>query len=464
MTLEHASNLPDYWPSLAYAAAKKLAAKVAETGGRLLVVGGAVRDALIARPSSDLDLELFGLTESQSRALLSEHGQFVYVGRSFPVWKHTALGIDVALPRKETLTGSRHQDFSVEVTPHTSFSKAASRRDFTLNAIGFDPLSKELLDPWNGADDLAARKLKHVSEKFSEDPLRVLRAMQFIARFELQCDPTTLDLCHKLSSEHLPRERIGAEWEKLLLQGEKPSLGLRFLRECGWIDDYPELKALIECPQDPEWHPEGDVWTHTLHCLDATVSLRTGIRDDDLIAALAVLCHDLGKATHTELIDGRWRSPGHEQAGVEPTENFLARLTAEQRIVESVIPLVETHMRPYQFFQSKAGDSAIRRLSLRAKRLDLLIRVAKADSRGRGGQSDDPFPAGTWLHDRAHALELSDQQPKPLVLGRHLIGLGYKPGPDLGKLLDELFESQLDGHFDSTVAGIEYAKTHLPKR
>jgi|TARA_B110000037_G_scaffold220312_1_gene287778 tRNA nucleotidyltransferase (CCA-adding enzyme) len=463
MTLQPASNLPKHWPSPAYSATKELASRVADEGGRLLVVGGAVRDALLGSSSSDLDLELFGLDEKQTSSLLAEHGRFVYVGRSFPVWKHTALEIDVALPRKERLTGSRHQDFEIEVTPNISFRDASLRRDFTLNAIGFDPLTEELLDPWDGAKDLVAKKLRHVSDKFAEDPLRVLRAMQFIARFKLQCEKATLELCRSLSSEHLPRERVGAEWEKLLLQGEEPSRGLRFLRDCGWIDDYPELKALIDCPQDPEWHPEGDVWTHTLLCLDATVPLRAGVRDDDLVTALAVLCHDLGKATHTELIDGRWRSPGHEHAGIEPTECFLNRLTGEQRITEAVLPLVETHMRPYQLFQTKAGDSAVRRLSLRAKRLDLLIRVSMADARGRGGQTDDPFPAGTWLEERAQALELSDSEPKPLVLGRHLIKLGYKPGPAMGDLLDELFEQQLDGVFETTEAGIDYAKAHLVK-
>lgn len=461
MTLQPASALPAFWPGAPYAATRELAQAAARMNGRLLLVGGAVRDALLGLPSSDLDLELFGLHEQAARSLLKSFGGFVYVGMAFPVWRHTELGIDLALPRKERPRGSRHQDFEIEVSPDLSVEEASRRRDFTLNAIAFDPLSEELLDPWGGLQDLGQGQLRHVSEQFAEDPLRVLRAMQFIARFDLICKPETLALCQSLDSAHLPRERVGAEWEKLLLHGKHPSRGLQFLRQCGWLDDYPELQALIDCPQDPQWHPEGDVWTHTLLCLDASVPLRTGIRDDDLIVALAVLCHDLGKATHTQFIDGRWRSPGHEYAGIAPARELLARLTGEQRIINGVLPLVETHMRPYQLFQTKASDSAVRRLSLKAKRLDLLIRVSTADCRGRGGEANDPFPAGDWLQEKARALAVSDQEPKPILLGRHLMALGYRPGRAMGELLDELFDQQLDGHFDSIETGIEFAKKTL---
>ena len=462
MTLTDASRFQDHWPAPAYPTSRDLAQKIARHGGRLLMVGGAVRDALSGQPSSDLDLEIFGVDPAAVERLLKGEGCYIYVGRSFPVWKNTLHNIDVALPRIEEKSGPRHQDFQIEVAPHISLKEASRRRDFTLNAIAFDPLEQAVIDPWGGLHDLAHKTLRHVSEKFAEDPLRVLRAMQFIARFELACAPETLDLCQQLSSDHLPRERIGAEWEKLLLQGSKPSLGLLFLRACGWLKDYPELLALVDCPQDPAWHPEGDVWTHTLLCLDATVALRTGHRDDDLITALAVLCHDLGKATHTQWIDGRWRSPGHEQAGVEPSERLLRRITGEERIIETVLPLVETHMRPYQLFHSEASDSAIRRLSLKAKRLDLLIRVATADSRGRGGNAAQPFPAGAWLEERAAKLLLSGKAPKPLVLARHLIALGYEAGPALGALLNTLFEAQLDGGFDTVESGIAYARKHLP--
>jgi len=338
--------------------------------------------------------------------------------------------------------------------------EAASRRDFTINAISIDPLTDELLDPYNGAIDLKARRLRHVSDAFSEDPLRVLRGMQFVARFNLEAAPETIALCRELSPEHLPSERLWEEWKKLILKGAHPSKGLLFLQACNWLQYFPEIEALVGCEQDPEWHPEGDVWTHTCHCLDAYARHRIGDAWEDLIVGLAVLCHDMGKAVSSFVDEktGRIRSPRHDVDGVPIARAFLERLTRQKKIFEEVLPLVEQHMRPLALYRDGAGDTAIRRLAARVKRVDRLTRVAFADKLGRPPIVVDDFPEGDWLLKKATELAIEDSAPKPILLGRHLVELGIKPGPNFGKILDRAYEAQIEGEFTDEASARSYLK------
>jgi tRNA nucleotidyltransferase (CCA-adding enzyme) len=285
--------------------------------------------------------------------------------------------------------------------------------------------------------------------------------MQLSARFELTVAPETVTLCQTLSQDGQPSERLWAEWKKLLLQGVKPSIGLHFLRHCGWLRFYPELAALQDCPQDPAWHPEGDVWIHTLHCLDWFAAERTGDEQDDLIVGLGVVCHDFGKP-HTTIEEyGRVSSRGHESEGEVPTRRFLERLTNRQDVIDEVLPLVSYHLRPSALFDAKASDSAVRRLARQVKRIDRLVRVARADHAGRPPKPFDGFPAGEWLMTRAKQLEVDCRTPTPLVMGRHLLELGVQPGPDMGRLLDDCYEAQLDGTFATLEEGLIYAKIKL---
>lgn len=441
-------------------AANQVAEILRKAGGRALLVGGCVRDGLRGIPAKDIDMEVYGLEADAVEAALQPHFRLDTVGRAFGVFILKGLEIDIALPRRESRTGPKHTDFKVEGDPDMSPRDAASRRDFTINAISFDPLTGEQLDPYDGATDLEARRLRHVSEAFSEDPLRVLRGMQFIARFGLTAVPETAELCRALSPEHLPMERLWEEWKKLILKGHQIGDGLRFLQECGWLHYFPELDALDGCEQDPKWHPEGDVWVHTCHCLDAYAAQRTGDEWEDLIVGLAVLCHDMGKpdTTYTD-DDGRIRSPRHDVLGVPVAERFLQRLTRQKKIFEEVLPLVEQHMRPLALYRDGAGDSAIRRLAARVKRIDRLVRVAHADKNGRPPIQPDGFPEGKWLLDKTTELAVQDNAPKPLLLGRHLIELGVKPGPHFGQLLDRAYDAQLDGAFVDEEQGRDYLKT-----
>lgn len=454
-------TIPD--PALR-AACDTIVRTVAAAGGRALLVGGSVRDAGLGQPAKDLDFEVFGLEPERLRALLGESFRLDLVGRSFGVLKIRGLPIDVALPRRESKRGLGHKGFEVHSDPLMTFEDAALRRDFTINAMGYDPQTDEWLDPHGGMRDLAAGVLRHTSVQFDEDPLRVLRAMQFAARFDFRVDNTTVARCRGIEPEGLSRERIFDEWRKLILLGVRISRGLHFWRACGWVRHTPELEALIGCEQDATWHPEGDVWVHTLHVMDAFAIERVNDEWEDLIVGLGCLCHDMGKPT-TSFRDGdRIRSPGHESAGEAPTRSFLGRLTDQEQIVNEVVPLVREHMNPYQFHQAGAGPPAIRRLARRVGRIDRLVRVCRADQRGRPPKAFDGFPAGQWLLEQAAALALADQAPQPIVLGRHLIDAGRTPGPAFGPILEQCFEAQLDGVFDDLEGGLVYLHALLADR
>jgi len=437
-------------------AAMSLAREVRAAGGRAYLVGGCVRDALLGRPVTDLDIEVFGIAPERLRALLARHFAVIAVGRAFPVFKLNGLEIDVSVPRRERKHGSGHRGFDVEPDPQLDVHTAALRRDFTINALLYEPLDGALVDPVGGRADLAAGVLRHVSSAFAEDPLRVMRAMQFAARLRFEVCAETVELCRSIEPEGLSRERYFEEWRKLIVAGEEPSRGLRFLRASGWVKYFPELEAMIGCPQEPRWHPEGDVWEHTLHCMDAFARQRAGDPWEDLVVGLAVLCHDMGKPGTTATIDGAIRSYGHETAGVAEAERFLDRITRHRELIDAVLPLVRTHMRPANLRSAGSGPAAIRRLSNEVGRIDRLARVVRADSAGRPPMPPDDGVAD-WLLEQARALELERGRPQPIIQGRHLIAMGETPGPHFGKILHALYEEQLDGRITDEATGLRRA-------
>ena len=437
---------------------------VAAAGGRALLVGGSVRDALLGETATDLDVEVFGLTPEALKSLLGRRFELDLVGLSFGVLKIRRLAIDVSIPRRESKRGLGHKGFEIHSEPTLTLDEAAERRDFTINALAFDPLTGELLDPFGGRRDLETRTLRHVSAKFAEDPLRVLRGMQFAARFALDADADTLALCRSIEPEGLAAERVFDEWRKLILAGRDVSRGLGFLRATGWVAHSPELEALIDCPQDPEWHPEGDVWTHTCHVMDAFAGARVGDAREDLVVGFGCLCHDFGKPlTTTHDDDGRIRSKGHEEEGEAPTRAFLRRMTRQDQLVDEVVPLVREHLKPTLLHKAGAGPAAVRRLARRVGRIDRLVRVARADHGGRPPLPSD-FPAGDWLLDRARDLDVESRKPQPIVMGRHLIELGQTPGRHFKELLEACLDAQLDGVFSDLDDGVEFARGLLAER
>ena len=440
---------------------EQIAAEIAAAGGRAYYVGGCVRDELRGEPGLDLDVEVYGLPLETLRDLLVRHADVREVGRAFGVLKtfFERGDVDFSLPRRESLTGKGHRGFTVDLDPAITREEACARRDFTVNAMMMDVLTGELLDYYGGRADLEAGRLRHVGPAFIEDPLRAYRLMQFAGRLDMTAAPDTLALCRTLPLDELPAERIFAEFEKLLLLAEKPSRGLTVALEAGILKQHPELAALVGCPQDPTWHPEGDVWAHTLMVVDAAAALRTGDAKADLALMFGALCHDLGKPATTHTKGGRIVSPGHAAEGVEPTRRFMGRISQDAELLEAVLDFVRYHLRPAEFYRVRheIGAASIRRLALQVN-IEDLVRVARADHLGRTTPDAlaGEFPAGEWLLAKAAELDVQERGPAPILLGRHLLTRGYAPGPELGEKLREAFEAQLEGAFDDIEGALRW--------
>lgn len=428
--------------------------------GTPLLVGGCVRDRLMGRRPVDFDIEVYGAARASVEEALSHFGETDPVGKSFGVIKFRRNGIefDLSLPRTERKTGGGHRAFDIETDPSLTPAEALSRRDFTINAMAFDPFSRELIDPHGGRADLAKRILRHTGSAFSEDPLRVLRAFQFAGRLDLKLDPRTAELCASISNtfSELPVERIWGEWAKWSADSVRPSAGLRVLEESGWLTHFPEIRALRGLPQEPEWHPEGDVFEHTCHCVDALAgfdSWKSLESSERRVLMFAVLCHDFGKAVTTVRAEKhgtqRWVSPGHDAAGKPLCESFLERIGAPKDYHAGVHPLVGNHGSHYHG-PIPPSPASVRRLARRLApaTLSQWLLVLRADHLGRpprvSAETEERIAA--WKA-AAHDLALQDSAPRPILLGRHLIEAELQPGPEFKPLLDEAFEAQLDGAF-----------------
>ncbi len=428
-----------------------IARAVADAGGRAVLVGGAVRDGLLGERVKDLDVEVFGLDLDRLHSVLGRFGDVLTIGRSFGVLAIDGLSIDFSLPRRDNKVAPGHKGFDIEWDPMLSFDQAARRRDLTINSMGIDLATGEFLDPHGGRDDLQRRRLQATDAVlFPEDPLRGLRVAQFAARFCMEPTAELIALCAPLDLSELPAERIGAEFRKLLCKGREPSRGLSFLFDSGLLRFFPELTALVGVPQDAQWHPEGDVWIHTLMVADRAAELHTGIAEQDELLMFGALCHDLGKPATTEMIEGRIRSRNHDRQGVEPTRALLARLAVGGDLKNQVAALVEYHLAPALFTSAKnqAGARGYRKLARQLGQVGLsmrdLERVARADHLGRTTAEAlrREFPAGDAFLARAEQLAVAEQAPADVVSGRHLIDAGLEPSPRFGEILRRCRELQ----------------------
>ena len=441
---------------------RQIAQAARSAGGRALIVGGWVRDRLMGRESKDVDLEVYGLDAAHLRQVLEEFGRVESVGESFQVYK---VGeIDVSLPRRESKSGRGHRGFDVNGDPTMSVEEAARRRDFTVNAIAWDPLTDEYLDPFDGRGDIERRLLRVVDpERFADDSLRVLRAVQFAARLDFTLDEEARELCRAIPLDDLPAERVWGEVEKLL-SAPRPSAGLALAMDLGIVAKrFPELQALAGCPQEPEWHPEGDVWIHTLQVVDQARSRIDDLaRPQQIAVMLGAVCHDFGKPATTAVIDGRIRSLDHEEQGVAPTLSFLDRLNVRSMdgydVRQQIIGIVAQHLKPGSWYKvrGEVGDGAFRRLAQKVD-LELLARVAKSDCLGRSPGRFD-CTAMDWFLDRARSLGVEHRPPAPILLGRHLLALGATPGPRVGEILKAVYEQQMDGGVTDLEQAITAAK------
>lgn len=448
---------------------------IKDNGGLALLVGGCVRDHLLGLVGKDIDIEVYGLSALDLEHLLTKHFQVIAVGKNFGILKvvitidDESMTFDVSLPRQENKAGQGHKGFLITTDPLMPFIKASSRRDFSINAMAIDPEAQVIIDAHQGLNDLANYRLRHVSTAFREDPLRVLRAAQFAARFALKLDEDTLKLARSLKDElnTLSKERIFQEMKKLML-AKHPSIGIKVLQESYALATlFPEINNLIDCPQDQEWHPEGDVFIHTLMVIDEAAKIITEStinEEEKLIVMLASLCHDLGKPLTTITKDNRIKSPSHEQAGEKPTKSLLENMGVPKKYHDTIIALVKEHLKPCQLYRSRdeINDAAIKRLALRCD-IKLLLLVAKADFLGRTTKDalSGVDPSCIWLKAKLDLIYQDKTSLKPILQGRHLIALGQHPGDHFGPILQQAFQAQIDGLFTNEKEGLAWLKHRL---
>ena len=445
--------------------------RLTRAGGRPVIVGGSVRDALLGTPSNDVDVECYSLSYRDLTEALADLGRVDLVGASFGVLKYTTdtLSVDISLPRRDNKVGVGHRGFEVDVDHTLSFVEASARRDFTINAIGWNPATGELLDPHAGRADLEARVLRHVSNAFGEDPLRVLRGVQLAGRFDMAFHPDTAELCRSMfdTFHQLPVERVWGEWKKLGSLAVRPSRSLQAMRDCGWLDHHPDLTAIEGVPQDPRWHPEGDVEVHTAEAVDAAAAwcdIRGIDGDDRMLTVLTTMLHDLGKATHTQRQpDGRITSYGHAEAGVEPALRFLRSIGAPSELISKVGPIVREHM-CVACAPESVTPAAVRRLARRLAPASLVewARVVEADHLGRGSASHAGI-TDRWLQ-LGEAADVAGGVVKPHLKGEMLMVLGLVPGPQFAQIINASRDAQDDGvihNHDTAVAwAAQYVADH----
>lgn len=422
---------------------EEIAKTIQKEGGRIFYTGGYVRDSILGIPSKDIDVEVYNISPHSFLEILSRFGEIDIIGKSFGIIKIKSLDIDFSMPRRERKTGVSHKDFEVSVDPFMSFREACRRRDFTMNAILKDVLSEEIIDPFSGIKDIKNKTIRHINNTtFVEDPLRVYRAAQFAGRFGFSIDPETVELCKKIDLSFLPKERIFDELLKLLLLSDKPSIGFEYLREMRVIKKYfPQLYAMIGCPQSRIHHPEGDVWQHTMLVIDEAAKLRGKSKAPDVFM-LAALLHDIGKPITTRKENGRITSRGHAEAGEQLAMEVLSLLTNDKKILSKTTELVKYHMHPLLLYK-KAKNPAIRRLANKCDIHEVLL-LHEADYKGRSLDTSDFNKIKKWYQEKIEKLSL-EEKIEPLVKGRDLIKLGLEPGVHFGEILKHAFEMQLDG-------------------
>ena len=434
-----------------------------------------MRDALLGLDPKDFDIEVYGISYDALAAFLATRGRVDVVGKAFGVVKFTASGeqtCDFSIPRRDSKTGRGHRDFLATFDESITPREAASRRDFTINAMAYDPVTDELLDFFGGRQDLHARVLRATSDAFAEDPLRVLRGMQFACRFDLTVDAATAAMSRAIAHEYatLAKERIAEEFMKWAVKSARPGRIAEYLTATGWMVHFPEIENLFGVPQDPDWHPEGDVGVHTMHVVNqaARIAERDGLTGDDRAVLLfASLAHDFAKPTTTELREregrARWTSWGHEPAGGPMARAFLERIGIKSAIADQVVPLVENHL-AHHSIGKEVTPRAVRRLAMRLAPASIaqLVRVIEADASGRPPLPPGLPPLAARILAAAEAEAVQARPQAPLILGRHVLPyFNNRPGVHIGEVVHAAYEAQADGAFSTEQEAAQWLANKL---
>lgn len=444
-------------------------------GFRALVTGGAVRDALLGVEATDVDIEVYGISYERLAEFLADRGRVDLIGKSFGVVNFIASdgqACHFSVPRRDNKTGLGHRDFLSTFESDITPQEAASRRDFTINALAYDPLTGEVLDFFGGREDLQNRLLRATTDAFSEDPLRVLRGMQFACRFDLTLDPATAETCRSIADQYstLAKERVAEEFMKWAVKSTRPGRIAEYLDQSGWLQHFPEIERIRGVPQDPHWHPEGDVGTHTMHVVNAAacIAQREGLADDDRAVLLfSALAHDFAKADTTALREKegvlRWTSYGHEPAGGPLARRFLERIGIKSSIVDQVVPLVENHL-AHSSIGPEVTARSIRRLALRLAPASItqLVYLIEADASGRPPRPPGLPDAAGRIRDMANAQAVAAGPQPALILGRHVLPyFNDRPGKHIGEVTRAAYEAQTDGEFSTEEEALRWLDRYM---
>ncbi|MCF6340703.1 MAG: CCA tRNA nucleotidyltransferase [Sulfurimonas sp.] len=390
----------------------KIFNKLQNYSSKIIIVGGFVRDSLLNTGSKDIDIEVYGIKSFERlEDILKEFGNISSVGKSFGVCKliFKNYDLDFSLPRSDNKTHAGHRGFEVTIDPNLDFKTATSRRDFTINSIGYDVINKELLDPFNGVADLKNKILKAVDEKsFIQDPLRVLRAAGFCARFELNIDNNLLILCKKMVYKNmlneLPKERIFGEIQKLFLKAKKPSIGFKLLKSFG-----------------------GDIYSENIYLLD-NIKLTKNSKTN-IVLMLATLCHNYKTDDAIE---------------------FIEKLSDEKDILKRVLPLIQNH----QKIKIKLSNYELYKLATEVKIEELLILCQTI-------YGNKIYKTINSIKERTIKLNILNKKLIPLLRGKNILKLGFKPSLEFSKILNNAYEAQMKGEFSNYLKAKKWLKNYL---
>ena len=403
----------------------KIFFKLIEHGIKPIIVGGYVRDALMQRESHDIDIELYNVTSLEYiEKLLEEFGSVNGVGKSFGILKlrYQEMELDFSLPRSDSKVSVGHQGFHIKVNPSLDFTQASSRRDFTINAMGYDTQTKELLDPFDGKKDLQEKRLKAVDlKKFDEDPLRVLRAVMFHARFEFMLDAALFHKCKTMIEtdvlQELPQERIFEEIKKILLKSKRPSKGFYLLKKLGGFHFFTEFSQLTD-----------EEYEEILQALDSCKKEEIKDKEEILAIMLALLCSKFSK---TE------------------TDSFLNKLTESKKLITTVQKLTQTQLRLEEY-----NNYEVYKL---ATQIDIALYANYLEALHHGTKNKEI----KLLSQRAEKLGVLHKKATPLIMGRDLIVHGMKPSENFSKILTDAYEAQMHELFQNRDEALSWLKNYL---
>ena len=459
---------------------RELIQKLNKEGHQALIIGGAVRDALLGIEPKDIDIEVYKISYNDLMTFLSNYGKVDLVGKKFGVVKFkpkdSEWTYDFSIPRKENKIGIGHTEFEIIFDKDMTIEEASARRDLTINAIGYDPIENKIYDSFGGVEHLKNKVIKHTSKQFSEDSLRILRILQFQSRFNFTIHYDTIQLIREMLKtnefDNLSKERVYEEWRKWAEKGVRHDLIFKFLRDTTLIEKYPELKLLKETPQDKIYHPEGDVEIHTemtLTEMDKIVEKENISGEEKVILIMSILFHDIAKPQTTKEEFKRARmtitSHGHEALGGEMVKEILPRLGFPESLITPISNLVANHLSgvSISMIDSRSGKmKAVKKLSRRLypATIQQLLYVMDADNYGRGGERKEATGKAELIELSAEA-DVQNKAYQPILMGRHLIEKGLMPSPKFKEILQKSFEAQESGAFNDLTGAKKWLEDYL---